>query len=129
HSLADLHAIFNSFVGSYQMLPSPLGMQARGPLYRSPTYGEDLKVSQRHLDNARKHHEWLKDKVYPDRMIYVAGYNQPTFSNIKDFSKLRSLDSYEVTMDGDGRVPHALGFLETREGEKVKNYFVEEDHG
>jgi pimeloyl-ACP methyl ester carboxylesterase len=129
HSLTELRAILNTFVGTYQMLPSPLAMGSMEPLYRAQTYGDELKVSQHHLDNALKHHEALSKIVYPDRMIYVAGYDQPTFSNIKDFSNLGSLDAYEVSMNGDGRVPHALGFLETAAGEKVPNYFINEAHG
>jgi hypothetical protein len=62
-------------------------------------------------------------------MIYVAGYNQPTFSDITDMSNLKSMDTYTLTTDGDGRVPHALGLLETDSGKKVTTYFIEEDHG
>jgi pimeloyl-ACP methyl ester carboxylesterase len=129
HSLSDLQAILNSFVGTYQMLPSPFAMESMEPLYRSQTYGEDLKVPQLHLDSARDHHKWLRGVVDPERMIYVAGYNQPTFSDIRDMSNLKSMEVYGLTTDGDGRVPHALGLLEADNGKKVKTYFIEEDHG
>lgn len=123
HNLAELLNILNSFVGSYQMLPSPLRMAGMEKLYKAETYG-DLKVPQSRLDNARKHHELLKGVDGAERMVYVAGSNQPTFSGIKNFSRLDLTGSYDVTMNGDGTVPHELGLLET-----VKTYYVDEEHG
>jgi hypothetical protein len=38
-----------------------------------------------------------------DRMLYIAGYNQPTYSGIRDWGQLRSTDGYEVTKRGDGK--------------------------
>ncbi len=127
HSLSELLKILNSFVGSYQMLPSPLVMASMEPLYKSQTYG-DFNVPQRHLDSALRHHQWLSDVVDVERMIYIAGANQPTYSNIKNFQKLSSTESYEVTLAGDGRVPHQLGRLATSSGQVV-TYYVEENHG
>ena len=62
-------------------------------------------------------------------MIYVAGYNQITYSNIADWSKLDSRDGYETTLKGDGRVSHQLGFLKTPDGKQVKTYYIETSHG
>lgn len=132
HNRAELLDILNSFLGSYQMLPSPLMMPAMEQLYNAGTY-TGANISQRHLDNARAHHEYLSDCVDEGRMIYVAGYGQPTFSDILDFQKINSLDGYAVTMDGDGRVPHALGLL--RRGGKPDGkqvgpvYYIKEEHG
>lgn len=128
HNLNELLTILNSFVGSYQMLPSPLILPEIAPLYHSNTYGT-LKVSQRHLDNALNHHKNLSDVIDLDRMIYVAGCNQITYSNIADWSKLDSRDGYETTLKGDGRVSHQLGFLKTPDGKQVKTYYIETSHG
>lgn len=133
HSRRELLETFNSFVGSYQMLPSPFVMKAMERLYRSGTYG-GYNVPQRHLDNAREHHQFLSDAIDAKRMIYVAGFDQPTYSNIKldaggaNFLPLDDLASYEVTLDGDGRVPHSLGFLKSN-GKPIQTYFIREEHG
>jgi len=116
--------IVNSFPGSLEMLPSPLGRwKNMEPLYKAETYG-DLNLSQAHLDAARRSHERLSKGADPERMIYVAGCNRPTLSGIKDFGKIRSYDGYEETMAGDGRVTHELGFLDN-----VPVYYVDETHG
>lgn len=128
HNRAELLDILNSFLGSYQMLPSPLVMPEMQPLYNAGTY-TGVNVSQRHLDAALAHHQYLSDVVDENRMIYVAGYGQPTFSSIRDFNKIGSVDAYEVTLDGDGRVPHALGLLR-RNGRQVGPvYYINEEHG
>lgn len=124
HGRTGLLEILNSFVGSYQMLPSPLRMPDMKPLYDAKTYG-DLNVSQGRLDNASRHHELLREgAVDAERMVYVAGYGQPTFSGIQDFSRLDDLGAYDVTTKGDGTVPHELGLLEG-----VKTYYIDEEHG
>jgi pimeloyl-ACP methyl ester carboxylesterase len=132
HNRTELLDILNSFVGSYQMLPSPLMMPEMQPLYNAGTY-MGANVSQRHLDTALAHHQYLSDCVDEERMIYVAGYGQPTFSGIRDWKQINSLDGYSVTTDGDGRVPHALGLL--RRGGKAEGklvgpvYYIKEEHG
>ncbi|HTG45699.1 MAG TPA: CHAT domain-containing protein, partial [Verrucomicrobiae bacterium] len=122
HSVAELLPILNTFVGSYQMLPSPQIDKRWEALYKSETYG-DLQVPQTHLDNARQYKDFLAEVIDPGRMVYVAGYNQPTFCDV-DISRVKNEDAYEATKRGDGRVPHQLGFLDG-----VKNYFVDESHG
>src|SRR5215207_4772173 len=87
HDRAELLRILNSFVGTYQMLPSPVALPAMAPLYESSTYGP-LEVPQAHLDNAREHHEWLSDVVDAERMIYVAGANRRTPSGVSDGAKV-----------------------------------------
>jgi hypothetical protein len=133
HSRAQLLEIFNSFVGSYQMLPSHIIKPAMSPLYNSATYEDqnfgNLQVPQSHLDTARKHHELLIDVVDPERMRYIAGYDQLTYSNITDMNRINSKAAYETTMMGDGRVSHELGLLKTKDGTQVKTYYIKEIHG
>jgi hypothetical protein len=131
HDVPDLLNTFNSFVGSYQMLPSPLAIPEAENLYNSGSYSAfNVTVSQTHLNNARAHHSFLSNTIDFDRMIYVAGYDQPTFSGIKDWKKLHKTEGYLLTQDGDGRVPHALGQLwSANKKQKVKTYYIREDHG
>ncbi|HEV7857845.1 MAG TPA: CHAT domain-containing protein [Pyrinomonadaceae bacterium] len=134
HNMQDLLLTFNSFVGSYQMLPSPEIMPEMLPLYDAATYS-GYNVPPQHLTTARQSHEFLRDVVDARRMVYVAGFDQPTYSGIKkdlkgNWQKLDSTDSYEVTMDGDGRVPHLLGLLQDSQGKKpVQTYYIRDDHG
>lgn len=128
HDLREVLAILNSFVGSYQMLPSPLVMANVARLYQAQTYGA-LNVSQAVLDNAFAHHRWMSDAVDFDRMVYVAGNNRPTFSDIREDGPVDRLDAYRITTRGDGRVPHDLGMLRGENGELVSTYVVDETHG
>lgn len=122
HGLNDLLPVFNTFLGSYQMLPSPLAMPEIKWLYEASAYAP-VVVSQAHLDRALKHHESLARVVDAQRMIYVAGYDQPTFSGFKK-KQPAAEDAYIVTADGDGRVPHLLGKLRD-----VPMYYIKEGHG
>ncbi|MBC7791645.1 MAG: CHAT domain-containing protein [Anaerolineae bacterium] len=129
HDLGEVLEVLHSFVGSYQMLPSPREMGNIARLYDAETWGslrKPLSVPQRHLDNAKQFHEWLRDAIDPARMTYIAGYNRPTLCDIRErnWKSLDSLDAFEVTLDGDGRVPHALGKLKG-----VTTYYVDELHG
>jgi pimeloyl-ACP methyl ester carboxylesterase len=122
HSLDELLPVFNSFLGSYQMLPSPHAMEGVKWLYDASKYGKS-GVPQEHLDTALEHHASLRDVIDPERMRYIAGFNQPTFSGLTR-EKPGDADAYSVTREGDGRVPHKLGFLKG-----VPSYFVDEGHG
>jgi hypothetical protein len=125
HSAHDLLSTFNSFVGSYQMMPSHLAMPTMERLYDAGTFTKfNVSVPQAHLKNAEAHHEWLRDVIDPSRMIYIAGFDQPTFCDIADWDKLDQTDGYLLTQDGDGRVPHSLGLLEG-----VPRYYINESHG
>ncbi|HVF49459.1 MAG TPA: CHAT domain-containing protein [Pyrinomonadaceae bacterium] len=140
HSLQELLHTFNSFVGSYQMLPSPFVMEKMEKLYNSGTYG-GFNVPQLHLTTARNHHKFLDDRsdVQRKRIVYVAGIDQPTFCDIRQegWEKLNSEKSYVVTPYGDGRVPHRLGlFLKDNDYSNpddpqttVQTYYIKEDHG
>ncbi|WP_224368088.1 CHAT domain-containing protein [Hyalangium versicolor] len=122
HSLTEVLSILNTFVGTFQMLPSPRVMKDMEPLYHADTY-EDLRVSQDRLDEARAHHDRLANVVDPERMLYVAGYNLPTIHGLASTDGLRSPNAYTVTRAGDGRVPHSLGLLEG-----VPTWYVESAH-
>jgi pimeloyl-ACP methyl ester carboxylesterase len=130
HDLDDLLAILNSFVGTYQMLPSPLvdGFAHVEGLYRPETWGR-WKLSERHLRTAQRHHEALRQVVDTQRMTYIAGFGEPTLSNVTDFTRLDQPLAYDKTFAGDGRVPHVLGRLHDRQGNAVSMYFVAESHG
>jgi hypothetical protein len=131
HSRQDLLATFNSFVGSYQMLPSPLVMASIKDLYNAGNYSRfNVTVPQQHLDNALEHHRLLSDVVDFDRMVYVAGYDQPTFYDVQDWDRLHETEGYQLTLDGDGRVPHKLGLLRSADQSRtVRTYYIKEDHG
>ncbi len=126
NDLNGLLTIINSFVGIYQMLPSPLVLPAMERLYQAETYGNlgVPQVPQAHLSAALRHHERLADVIEPDRMINVLGNDQPTFSNITRFEGLKDVASYGVTPMGDGRVTHQLAQLTG-----VSAYFVDDDSG
>jgi pimeloyl-ACP methyl ester carboxylesterase len=130
HNLQDLFDIIKTFVGSYQMLPSPLvpGMQDMQRLYEVSTYAPLDPLPSR-FAVAREFHTGLQMVIDPDRMLYVAGYNQPTYSGIRDWNQLRSTDGYEVTKRGDGTVPHTLGLLQAADGRPVPTYYIDEEHG
>lgn len=134
HRLEDLLRIVASFVGTYQMLPSPHRAPEAQLLYDSRTYaGLSVPriVPQSRLDGALRHHELLLDAVDAERMVYVAGYGLRTVSGIGDVARLDSLRrGYTATeMAGDGTVPHDLGLLETPDGQKMRMYFVRAAHG
>jgi pimeloyl-ACP methyl ester carboxylesterase len=131
HNRHDLLSTFNSFPGSYQMLPSPLVMSSIKDLYNSGSYSKfNVAVPQPHLDNALTHHKWLSDVIDFDRMIYVAGFDQPTFYDVQDWNKLDKTEGYQMTLDGDGRVPHRLGVLRSVDQTKmVRTYYIKENHG
>ena len=121
-SLSELLSILNTFVGTFQMLPSPRVLKELEPLFHADTYG-DLRVPQARLDEARAHIDRLATVVDPERMIYVAGYNKPTYHGLTRVDQLRSSSAYTVTRAGDGRVPHVLGLLEG-----VPTWYVECAH-
>lgn len=123
HAMPALLGIIGTFTGCYQMLPSPaleFGDERRR-LYRQDTWGS-FPVAQARLDAGAAFHESIRDAVDPARMVYVAGYDQPTPHRLRvkgpgDFE-------YRETRLGDGRVPHELGRLEG-----VRTFYVDEVHG
>jgi pimeloyl-ACP methyl ester carboxylesterase len=123
HDMAELLGIINTFVGSYQMMPSPrrdFG-DDRLKLFVQQNWGP-FPVVQANLDRGRRFQEALDTVTDAARLVYVAGYDQATPFRVRvdgpgDFS-------YQETRDGDGRVPHELGILP-----EVRTFFVREKHG
>ncbi|HEY3474655.1 MAG TPA: CHAT domain-containing protein, partial [Anaerolineales bacterium] len=132
HSRAELLAVLRSFPSLYQIMPPPNapGVDSAKLLYELSTYS-DLDLPLHHLEDALIHHESMSKVVGDDRMIYIAGCNQPTFSNIKSIGHLLTdpYKAFEVTWDGDNRVTHASGILKKPDGAPIKTYYVEESHG
>lgn len=136
HDLRGVLEIVNTFPGSYQMLPSPFikrdwdrkWSERMRRLYRSDLYG-DLRVPQLHLDNALQFQQKLQYVDDPERMIYVAGYNQKTLSDLREPSQVGSSNAYEVTKLGDGRVTHELGLPRTQDDKQIENvFYIDEAH-
>jgi pimeloyl-ACP methyl ester carboxylesterase len=123
HDTGELLETLNTFVGTYQMLPSPSVAPEAAALYQAVTYSP-FQVSQEHLDGALRFHEKIAGAVDAQRMVYVAGSNRATLSGIRDWNKLDQLEGYDITLEGDGRVPHRLGKLDG-----VRMYYIDEDHG
>jgi len=124
NSLSGILDIIDTFVGSYQMLPSPAKIPPSSQLiYRKESWG-DFPVSEEHLNRAFQFHTDLEkgNTIDPERMAYIAGCNRETLSGINYVSPGEF--DYTITHDGDGRVPHALGLLQD-----VPVYYVDESHG
>lgn len=130
HDRAGLLNIVNSFVGLYQMLPSPLGRPELEPLYHAETYQAlSLPISQSHLDLARRQHQELAEIVDPQRMLLVLGDNKLTIGSLSDPPRLNHADAYSLTMRGDGYVTHDLCLLTGVDGRSVPTFYLEELHG
>ncbi len=129
HDMAGVLEILGTFPGLYQMLPSPRISPAVECLYRAESY-ERQPVSQTHIDRARSLHDWLADVVEPERMVYLAGYGQPTVTGLKNGRGLNRLDAYVVTNQGDGSVPLALGPLRNPDGSmsEVPTFYFPVEH-
>jgi hypothetical protein len=122
-----LLGVLNTFVGTYQMLPSPFAEPSVEPLYLARSYAP-VQVSQRHLDSAREHHDRLRAVVDPQRMIYVAGSGTATYVGLTDPASPLNDANYRLSLNGDGRVAHSLGLLSTDAG-IVPTYYAPTSHG
>jgi pimeloyl-ACP methyl ester carboxylesterase len=123
HNIKELLEIINTFVGLYQMLPAPTKIPASiQAIYRKDSWGK-FPVSERHFNRTMQFHFDLENEqtIDPERMIYIAGCNRETLSGLKLVAPGEF--DYEVTYDGDGRVPHELGLLKD-----VPTYYIEETH-
>lgn len=125
--LGSFAKTLNTFPGSVQMLPSAHVMETMEPLYRAATW-PDRGVSQGILDRARRHHDSLTEIVDPERMLYIAGVGHHTPCDFRDWSAMDRVEGYVFTPEGDGTVPHKLGFLENSSG-KVPVRFSRASHG
>lgn len=123
HDMREVLRIIDTFVGSYQMLPSPKHAfgDDREKLYKAGNWGA-TPVTQKLLDAGRAFQEKLDEVIDAGRMVYVAGYDQPTPYRVRVEAPGRF--RYQETREGDGRVPHELGRLPG-----VATFFVREVHG
>jgi pimeloyl-ACP methyl ester carboxylesterase len=128
HKLEDLTAIVQTFIGPYQMLPSPLQLDGIQKLYTADTY-QGAQPAQPRLDAALEFHRAMRAAVDPDTMMYIAGDTRATYDSIKDFTRLAAGESYGATFRGDGTVPHSLGLLRTEDGRDVPTWYLNEEHG
>ena len=123
HDRVALLRILDSFHASYQHLPSPrvdLG-DDHVRLFDAASWGT-LPVVSDLIARGRAFQEAIYPVVDPDRLLYVAGYDQDTPTAVRIEAPGRF--TYQITRDGDGRVPHSLGLLEG-----VKTLWVREAHG
>jgi len=122
HDVKEIVPVLATFPGPYQMMPAPsTGPDDRNKLYQVGTWGATPPVKQ-FLDLGGRFHKAMENVVDPDGIVYVAGYDQDTpyrvtVTNPGEFE-------YEITTNGDGRVPHDLGLLDG-----VRTLWVDEVHG
>jgi pimeloyl-ACP methyl ester carboxylesterase len=125
HNMLQLLSITNTFLGSYMLLPSPSKLAPHlQSIYQRDTWGSTPGVSQQHLNRTYQFYMDLEraPTVDPARMFYVAGCRRVTMSGMTIVAPGEF--EYELTTDGDGRVPHDLGLLPD-----VPTYYVDEVHG
>lgn len=124
HDLDEVLEVLNGFVGSYQLLPSPAKLPASEQAIYTPSNWGSYPVVASHLTRARKFHEDLDTSasIDPERMTYIAGCNHETLSGVTISGPGRF--EFDTTLQGDGRVTHALGLLPG-----VPTYYVDEIHG
>jgi hypothetical protein len=111
HDLGEVLAIIATFPGLAAMLPSPaisIPGSAHADLYAEASWGRH-PVGQALLDAARASHERLEAVIDAERLVYVAGHDRPTPFGVRIEEPGRL--AFQETLDGDGRVPHALGLL------------------
>jgi pimeloyl-ACP methyl ester carboxylesterase len=124
HDRASLLRILNTFVGSYQLLPSPklhLGGDDHKKLFDVNTWG-NLPVHRALLERGKAFMTEMDTVTDAGRLIFVGGYNQETPHRIHVEGP--GLFTYESTLEGDGRVPHETALLEG-----VATFWVVEAHG
>jgi pimeloyl-ACP methyl ester carboxylesterase len=129
-ALQHLLEILDSFPSVYEMTPWPKAV-AENPelieqLYSPGTYAAfNSGVSGEHFATSKQNIERLNGCIgAKDRLVYVAGCGQKTVVGVNSIDDLSDLDSYQVSLAGDGRVPHALGVLPD-----VPAYYVRCAHG
>jgi len=122
HNARDLLHIAKTFPGAYQMLPVRGKLGGLDPLYQAATYTVE-PVNQALLDQAEVFQKEVASVIDANRMVYVAGYNRRTPSDIQDPALLGSDEGYFFSRKGDGTVPHNLGLLPG-----VKTFYVDEEH-
>jgi len=125
HNLAQLLQFARLFPGTYQMLPrAELLKETTDPqrVFNPASYGA-LNPPTTRFDDARHFQEEVFTVLNKERLVYIAGSNQPTADGVSDWSKLGGADGYHMTFLGDGTVPHSLGLLDD-----VPTYYVVAEH-
>ncbi|MFZ1220592.1 MAG: hypothetical protein WAO00_14960, partial [Chthoniobacterales bacterium] len=74
-------------------------------------------------------HKRLEKVIDDKRMAYIAGYNQVTQVDVQDWLRLDEAAGYSESLDGDGTVPHRLGFMDKNGKKMFPTYFVDCGHG
>ncbi len=122
HHMADLLQYAKTFVGTYEMQPF-VGKTPDAIRLLDPAVYDPLDPAQDRFDNARSFQQQIAPAIKPELMTYIAGYGFKTADGIANWGKMQSWEGYHQTLNGDGTVPHALGFIDN-----VTNYFVEVEH-
>ena len=115
HNRTELLSILNTFPGSLQMLPSPLVLPEMAKMYDQKTW-ERYGVAGKLLEIARSSHERLAEVVDGERMVYIAGYNQPTKDGVKAWNRLDDPEGYSDTLDGERDCAPHSGLPKKRHG-------------
>ncbi len=124
HSLRELQQIVAGFPGLYQVLPDPARTgDGDETLYSVASWGRH-PVSARHLRRARAFRHALAAPRPDDAatMWNIVGNHRETLAGAQASSPGRF--RYWTTLEGDGRVPHALSLMEG-----VPSYFADLGHG
>ena len=110
-SADEIRQVLLSFPGAYELLTSSAASienSGHALLYDGASWEEGF-IDERLLEGAKRTHELLAAKgVDPDRTYYVAGSGHETPAAVRVDGRGRF--SFRMTQEGDGRVPHALGF-------------------
>jgi hypothetical protein len=107
------------------LLPAPSKLKSHlHAIYQKDTWGSAPGISQDHLNRTYQFHMDMEraPTIDPVRMLYVAGCRRVTVCGLTIVAPGEF--EYELTTEGDGRVPHAFGLLPD-----VPTYYVDEVHG
>lgn len=120
HNSGELARIVNTFYGLYQLCPAKTELEQ---IYNKPFWEKFTDVLfDDYLSNVPKFHEDLSGAAWTidrDRMSYIAGIGFKTASAMKAIEG-GGFD-FEVTLEGDGTVPHKLGLLKD-----IPTYYTDE---
>jgi pimeloyl-ACP methyl ester carboxylesterase len=122
--------VVQTFPSTYEMLPDPHYFESdlERDLWNPERYPARPEAGK--FERAREFRNQLKAIADPERMIYIAGSNQPTAVGIRNLDRLGFRDGYEYSMAGDGTVPHRLGLLRPPDGgEPYQAFYADCEHG
>jgi hypothetical protein len=119
HDVAQLAAIFGSFPGLLEMIPSP--RFAKRDLFDLATWPEaGVRPDQGMLARAKKAQESLP--IEHPEIVMVCGVNRDT---VVDARIEKAEFVYTISKDGDGTVPLDCARIPSAK----QTYYVEEEHG